>query len=76
MTSLEEQLIEENKQLKVAIHQVQVARAATERKYILRDSHLPEPCVKRLDAAFANSTDNAGLKQAINVELKFLENAR
>jgi hypothetical protein len=75
MTSIEA-LLEENQQLKVALHQVQIARAATERKYILRDSHLPEPCVKRLDAAFTNSTDNAGLKQAIHAEERFLERAR
>lgn len=78
MTSIEakyNQLLTENAtsariitQLKAALHQAQIARAATERKYILRDANLPFPCVERLEKAFATSTDNAGLKQAINCE--------
>jgi hypothetical protein len=86
MTSIEaklNQVVDENsalgrilKQLREALHQERVAHAATHRKYILRDSQLPAPCVKRLEAAFAQSTDNSGLKEAINVELKFLERAR
>jgi hypothetical protein len=69
------QLLEENaaltriiKQLKATIHGMQIEKAATERAAILRDAMLPEVSVARINAAFANSTNNAGIFEAINVE--------
>lgn len=82
MTSIEAQLNEalagiarleqENAGLKVTIHELQIAKAASERADMLRDSMLPGVSVARLNNAFANSTDNAGLKQAINAELRYM----
>jgi len=57
-----------NTQLKTRIHQMQIDKAKVTRDGVLREARLPEPCVRRLHEAFATSTDNAGLKQAINVE--------
>jgi hypothetical protein len=78
MTSLEvkvNQLVEENAalsrivtQLKVALHQSQVDHATTKRQYILMGSGLSEQSCERLNRAFGNSTDNGGLKEAINCE--------
>jgi hypothetical protein len=62
----------ENIQLKTRIHQERIAHAATERKYILRDSGLPVASVNRLNDAFKSSTDNTGLKEAINCERRTL----
>lgn len=46
-----------------------VIRATTaERRHILYLSGLPQESVDRLHISFATSTDNAGLKQAINIE--------
>jgi hypothetical protein len=58
----------ENTELKATITEVRIAAAKKERDRLLKESGLPEPCVKRLHEAFAKSTDNAGLKSAINVE--------
>lgn len=78
MMSLEakyNQLLDENaallrviSQLKTALHETQIKVAATERANILREAMLPIPSIDRLNRAFATSTDNAGLKQAINCE--------
>ena len=69
------QILDENafltrtiKQLKVALHQMQIDKAAEHRANILREAMLPASSIDRLNAAFATSTDNAGLKQAINAE--------
>lgn len=65
-----EKLTFENTSLKTAIHSVQVECARRVRQYILKDAQLSGASVARLNAAFINSTDNSGLKQAINVERK------
>lgn len=73
MISIEAQLslaLEENKSLKLALHIARVAKARSEREMRLRNSGLPEQARDRLHMAFAKSTDNAGLKEAINVELR------
>lgn len=54
--------------LKAALQQSKVAHAATKRQYILENSELHEVSIERLNRAFCNSTDNAGLKEAINCE--------
>lgn len=54
--------------LKRAIHQKQLTIANIQRDWKLKEAGLPEPCVKRIHDAFATSLDNAGLKEAINVE--------
>ena len=56
------------KALRDALAQERLDHAATKRGYMLRDSGLPAASVERLSAAFAKSTDNAGLKEAINCE--------
>ena len=56
--------------LKAACHAAQVKVATIDRKYILMGWGLSEVSVARLNEAFKNSTDNAGLKEAINVEKK------
>lgn len=69
------QLVDENAtltrviaQLKAAVHEKQIALAASERKYILRESQLSEEACARINAAFSRSTNNDGIKQAINCE--------
>lgn len=62
--------------LKAAVTEWRVKWAFEVRDRQLSTSRLPEPCVKRLHEAFAKSTDNAGLKQAINCELRNLERVR
>jgi hypothetical protein len=54
--------------LKRAIHSKQLTIANIQRDWKLKEAGLPEPCVKRIHDAFATSLDNAGLKEAINVE--------
>lgn len=54
--------------LKQAVRTKQLTIASVQRDWKLEKAGLPEPCVLRLRVAFANSTDNAGLKEAINVE--------
>jgi hypothetical protein len=71
MKSLEVQLNEalaENVSLKDVIHQKQITIAKLQRDELLWQAGLPQRCVQRLNSAFATSTDNAGLKQAINCE--------
>ena len=63
-----QQIRQENTELKAAIHEMRIAKAATERADILRDAMLPVESIARLNDAFKTSTDNAGLKQAINAE--------
>jgi len=58
----------ENASLKATVHQLRLITAKHERDGVLKAANLPEPSVKRLHEAFASSTDNAGLKQAINCE--------
>lgn len=69
------QLVDENAALtrtitalKTALHQSQVDHARTKRLWILKESGLSEQSYERLNRAFAASTNNAGLKEAINVE--------
>lgn len=78
MTSLEtkvNQLTTENaaltniiRELKASLHQERIDHAATKRQHTLMGLGLSENSIARLNAAFAKSTDNAGLKQAINAE--------
>jgi hypothetical protein len=56
--------------LKRAIHQKSITIASIQRDARLKESGLPQLAIKRLHEAFATSTDNAGLKEAINVERK------
>jgi hypothetical protein len=76
LTEVANKLMVENEQLKATIHELTIDRARIERHYKILESKLPEPCVKRLNEAFKTSTDNAGLKQAINCELRGLEKVR
>ncbi len=62
------QLKQENAELKTAIHEMRIANAATERAFVLHDSMLSIESIARLNEAFKDSTDNSGLKQAINAE--------
>jgi hypothetical protein len=62
--------------LQEQLRQQQIAFARCERDGILKASRLPEPCVKRINDAFAKSIDNAGLKQAIHAEERYLERVR
>jgi hypothetical protein len=62
--------------LKESVNKQQKATAKAERATQLKESKLPEPCIVRIDAAFANSTDNAGLKEAINVEAEYVKSLR
>lgn len=66
----------ENTQLKEAVTAGKVATAKVERASQLKEAKLPEPCIKRIDEAFSKSTDNAGLKEAINVENEYLKSLR
>jgi hypothetical protein len=73
------QILDENafltrtiKQLKLALHQMQIDKAATERANTLSEAMLPQSSIDRLNEAFATSTDNAGLKQAINAEWRYV----
>jgi len=58
----------DNDSLKKSVHQLRIDKAKIERDLLLKESKLPEPCVKRLQAAFATSADNAGLRSAIKIE--------
>jgi hypothetical protein len=69
-------LTKENTELKEAVTTHRKATAKAERESQLKESKLPEPCVKRIHEAFGNSTDNAGLKEAINVEAEYLKSLR
>lgn len=54
--------------LRLTLHQERVAHAAKERTEMLREAMLPAASIARLNRAFAQSTDNAGLREAINCE--------
>lgn len=54
--------------LKKAVHGRQITIARNYREALLKEVNLSQDSIKRLMGAFATSTDNAGLKQAINVE--------
>lgn len=66
-------LTAENTTLKEAVTAAKVATAKAEREGLLKEAKLPEPCVKRVNEAFAKSTDNAGLKEAINTEDAYIK---
>lgn len=66
----------ENGQLKEAVSAGKIATAKVERASMLKESKLPEPCVARIDGAFAKSADNAGLKEAINIEAEYVKSLR
>ena len=78
MKSIETQLHEALEQIKVkddaiaslkfAVHQHRLTIGKLEREARLKEAGLPEPSIKRIREAFATSTDNAGLKEAISVE--------
>jgi hypothetical protein len=59
--------------LKEAVSAGKIAIAKAERDGQLKESKLPVPCVNRLSEAFAKSIDNAGLKEAINVEAEYVK---
>jgi len=69
-------LTKENTELKEAVTKQRKETAKVERTSQLKESKLPEPCVKRLEEAFKESTDNAGLKEAINVETEYVKSLR
>lgn len=54
--------------LRTAVTEAHIKTATAERRHILYLSGLSQASVDRLHVAFANSTDNAGLKEAINCE--------
>jgi len=64
------QLTGENIELKKVIHEKQITIAKIERDGVLKVANLSPDSVDRLHKAFATSTNNAGLKEAINVERK------
>lgn len=80
MKSIETQLHEANEQiksqielivsLKRVIHQKQIKITNIERDWKLKDAGLPAESIARIHQAFAGSTNNNGLKEAINVERK------
>lgn len=63
-------LQQENKQLKVTVTVQRIRAARAEREMIMRERGLSETQKQNLHQAFSNSTDNAGLREAINVTLK------
>ena len=63
-------LTEENKQLKVAVTEQRLRAARAERELRFREANLSGASKARLHDAFKNSTDNAGLHEAIKVELR------
>lgn len=78
MTSVEtkyNQLLDENAALtrtvtalKAALHQERINHATTKRQFTLKEAGLSAQSCERLNRAFATSTDNTGLKEAINCE--------
>lgn len=54
--------------LKTAVHTLRIENARLLRESQMKEAGLSTAAVTRLHAAFANSTDNAGLKTAIKVE--------
>ena len=64
------QLTGENIELKKVIHEKQITIAKIERDGVLKVANLSPDSADRLHKAFATSTNNAGLKEAINVERK------
>jgi hypothetical protein len=56
--------------LKASLHVKDITIARLRRAEILRASDLPADATERLNAAFAMSVDNHGLREAINVERK------
>lgn len=56
--------------LKRAIHRKSITIASIQRDAHLKEAKLSPASIKRLHEAFAQSTDNSGLKEAINVERK------
>jgi hypothetical protein len=63
-------LEKENKELKAAITTQRRQTARANRELLFRERNLPVDIKERLHQVFSSSTDNAGLKEAINVELK------
>lgn len=49
----------------------QITVAYYKREMMMREANLPIESKQRLHAAFVKSTDNAGLKEAINVERNY-----
>jgi len=56
--------------LKSTIHRKQLIIASIQRDWQMKEAKLSGDSIKRLHEAFATSTNNAGLKEAINVERK------
>lgn len=59
--------------LKQVIHKKSLIIATMERNWMLKEARVSPESAKRLHAAFANSTNNSGLREAINVELRAQE---
>lgn len=64
-------LVEANASLKRTITSTRIECARTIRKEFLRVAGLSQEACVRLEKAFRDSTDNAGLKEAINCELAY-----
>jgi hypothetical protein len=58
--------------LKTTVQTLRIENARITRDGLLKEAHLPSNTINRLHEAFATSTDNAGLRQAINVEKRRL----
>lgn len=63
-------LIKINTHLKAAVTEQRIRTAKAERELRMHVAGVSLAARGRLHAAFAHSTDNAGLKEAINVELR------
>jgi hypothetical protein len=57
--------------LKGVIHQNTLTAARVQRDRLLKEAKLSIKSIEQLHEAFAQSTDNAGLKQAINVVRRY-----
>lgn len=64
------QLMQFNKALKDSFKKAQRRAAKAERELLFYKSNLKQESKDRLHQAFRESTDNAGLKEAINTEMK------
>jgi hypothetical protein len=58
----------ENRELKAAIHAKSIDAAYWEREHRINVAHVSQSAKERLHRAFEGHTNNAGLKEAINVE--------
>ena len=54
--------------LRTTLHEQRLRATRAERELLLREAPLPQQAKDRLHLAFAKSTDNSGLREAINIE--------